>query len=131
MNLITKVIPNWDHYLSTAFRISLEYYEGEENRLARTGQSNRFSGNVCQDTLCLIMKLIEKEKVERNLKSVMNRIEEGIITVLFVDDADIISKGKNAVENMQKMLEIHNRLCIAIEGYIEDNIYIYIYIYIA
>ena len=63
IKLITKGIPNWNHYLSTAFGISLDYYGGEENRLAGMGQGNRFSGDVCRDTSCLIMKRIEIEKV--------------------------------------------------------------------
>ena len=47
IKLITKVIPNWEHYLSTAFGISKKYYGGEERNLAGTGQGNRFSGDIC------------------------------------------------------------------------------------
>ena len=59
MKLITKVIPNWQHYVSTAFGISEKYYSGENNNLAGTGQENRFSGDVRHDTSYLIMKQIK------------------------------------------------------------------------
>ena len=67
------------------------------------------------------MKLKEKEKVRMVLKLVINKIEEGITAVLFMDNTNIVSKGENAVENIQKMLEIRNRLCMATGGYIEDK----------
>ena len=38
-------------------------YGSEENQLAGTGQGNRFSGDVCGDASCLIMKRIEDEGV--------------------------------------------------------------------
>ena len=37
MKLITKVIPNQMHYLSTVFGISENYYGGESNQLVGTG----------------------------------------------------------------------------------------------
>ena len=37
MKLITKVIPNQQHYLSTVFGISESYYRGEQDKLAGTG----------------------------------------------------------------------------------------------
>ena len=83
IKLIMKVIPNWHHYISTAFGISHNYYGGEENRLAGTDQGNRFSGHVCRDTSCLIIKTIETEKVGMRLTSVLSKIEEEITAVLF------------------------------------------------
>ena len=99
----------------------MNYYGGEKNILAGTGQEDRFSGHVCWDILCLIIKLIEKEKVEIQLKLVITKIEEGIIVVLFIDDTDMISEGDTAREKMQKMLEIYNRLYLATRRYIEDK----------
>ena len=61
MKLITKVIPNWRHYMCTGFGISTAYYGGEDNKLAGTGQGNRFLGDVCRDTSCLIIKSIEQK----------------------------------------------------------------------
>jgi len=37
IKLITKVIPNWRHYIRTGFGISNEYYGGEYDQLAGTG----------------------------------------------------------------------------------------------
>ena len=41
------------------FGISENYYWGESNQLAGKGQGNRFSGDVCRDTSCIIIKEIE------------------------------------------------------------------------
>ena len=59
MKLIAKVIPNWRHYVCTRFGASSTYYGGEEDKLAGTGQGNRFSGDVCRDLSCLIIRNIE------------------------------------------------------------------------
>jgi len=37
LKLITKVILNWNYYISTSFGISDTYYGGEDNHLAGTG----------------------------------------------------------------------------------------------
>ena len=37
LKLISKVISNQNHYVSTLFRISRSYYGAEDNHLARTG----------------------------------------------------------------------------------------------
>ena len=42
IKLITKVIPNWNHYVSVACGISEKSYGGKDNKLAGTGQGNRF-----------------------------------------------------------------------------------------
>ena len=40
MKIISKVIPNWKHYICTGFGISKFYYGRENDRLAGTGQGN-------------------------------------------------------------------------------------------
>ena len=67
------------------------------------------------------MKVIEKEKVGMELKSVITKNEEGITVVMFVYNADMISEGDDTAEMMQKMLEIYNRLYLATGGYIKDK----------
>ena len=121
IQLITKEIPNWNHYISTNFGISSIYYGGEDNRLAGTGQGNRFSGDVCRDTSCLIMKRIEIEKVGMRLTSVLSKKQEEITAVLFVDDADMISEGEDAEEKMQKILKMYNTLYTATGGHIQHE----------
>ena len=55
------------------------------------------------------------------LKSKITLLEEFITAVLFVDDADMITEGKEAEEKMQRILEIYNRLYTATGGYIENK----------
>ena len=61
VKLIVKVISNWRYYILIGFGISDSYYGGKNNKLAGTGQGNRFSGDVCRDLSCLIIKDIEKK----------------------------------------------------------------------
>ena len=42
------------------YGISENYYGGEENPIARTGQSNRFSSDFCRDTSGLVIRVLEK-----------------------------------------------------------------------
>ena len=125
IKLITKVIPNWEYHLSTAFGISEKYYGGEQRHLAGTGQGNQFSGDVCCDISCLIMKVIEKENLGMRLKSNITLLEEFITAVLFVNDADMITEGEKAEEKMQMILKIYNRLYTATGGHIENKKYKY------
>ena len=74
MKLITKVIPNSKHYLYTGFGISLSYYGGENERLAGTGQGNKFSGDLCRDTSCLIIREIEKKRLGIFIESNVTKI---------------------------------------------------------
>ena len=48
-------MPHLEHYISAGHGISDDYYGGEVV-LAGTGQGNKFSGDVCRDMSCLIMK---------------------------------------------------------------------------
>jgi len=69
MKLIMKVIPNWKHYSCTGFGISSSYYRGENERLAGTGQGNKFSGDLCRDTSCLIIREIKRKRLEMFIES--------------------------------------------------------------
>ena len=42
--MITKVMPNCEH---SGCSISEKYYDGEQMKLAGTGQGNNFSGDMC------------------------------------------------------------------------------------
>lgn len=121
IKLITKVIPNWEHCLSTAFGVSEKHYGGENNALVGTGQGNRFSGDVCRDISCLTMRVIEKENLGMKLKSDIASIEEFSTAVLFVDDDDMITEGREAEQKMQRILEICNELHAATGGHIQNK----------
>ena len=44
--LCTKIMPFFEHHASAGFGISDDFY-GELEKLARTGQGNKFSGDMC------------------------------------------------------------------------------------
>ena len=100
IKLITKVTPNWECHLSTAFGITEKYCRGEERNLAGTGQGNCFSGDVYWSILCSIISAIEKENAGMKVKSNMMSAEEEITAVLFADNAGIIDKGDKAIEKL-------------------------------
>ena len=56
-----------------------------------------------------------------HLKSNITLIEEFITAVLFVDDADMITEGRDAERKMQRILEIYNKLYTATGGHIENK----------
>ena len=51
MILCVKIMPFFEHHVSTGFGISDDFYGGLE-KLAGTGQGNKFSGDVCGDISC-------------------------------------------------------------------------------
>ena len=61
MCLFTKIMPEFEHYINTGYGISHISYGGKENQLAGTGQGNKFSGDMCRDISCLIIKQIENQ----------------------------------------------------------------------
>ena len=67
IKLITKVTPNWNHCISTSCGISEMSYGSEENQLAGTRQGNRFSGDVCRDASCLIIKRIADDSLKQGV----------------------------------------------------------------
>ena len=58
MQLHTKIMPNFQHYVITGCGVSDNYYGGQ-TPLAGTRQGNKFSGDTCRDTSCLIIKQLE------------------------------------------------------------------------
>ena len=94
IKLITKIILNWQHYIRTAFGISNACYGGEYDRLAGTGQGNRFSVDVCRDELYLIVKCIKKKDLGMNFKSNVVNETMPIAAVVHVNDNDLLSDGQ-------------------------------------
>ena len=80
--------------MSIAFGISSSYYAGEESNLARTVQGKHFLGDTCWGILYLIIRVIDKENIGRCFKSVIMVIEEQTTELLFVDDVDVMSEGR-------------------------------------
>ena len=121
MKLFTKMMPRFKHYISTGYGVSKEHYGGNELKLAGTGQGNKFSGDMCRDVSCIIIRVIEN-----NLLGVLciNKISKEIIqcaAIAFVDDTDFMTDGEEAQSQMQEMLNICNRLHGDTSGQIEET----------
>ena len=56
IKFFTRLMPRFYHYVSTGYGVSNEYYGGEAEELAGTGQGNKFSGHICRDVSCLIIR---------------------------------------------------------------------------
>ena len=121
IKLITKVILNWKHYLCTGFGISLSYYRRENERLAGTGQGNKFSGDLYRDTSYLIIREIEKKRlgmfIESNvIKTVIQRV-----SVAFVDDANLVTDRDDTERKMGEIAVLYNNLHVAMGGFSEKE----------
>ena len=64
MELFTKIMPVWQRYICTGYRISTEYYSGLDMDLVSIDQRNKFLGDLCRDTLYLIIRDIENKNLE-------------------------------------------------------------------
>ena len=86
-------MPNQEHYVSAGYGISEKYYGGEQKKLVGTGQGNNFSGDMCRDTPCLIIRKLEKEGLGTVIKSphTIKTIQK--VAVSFVDDTDLVTDG--------------------------------------
>ena len=68
-----------------------KFYGGETMKLAGTGQGNKFSGYVCRDILCLIIRQIEKERLGMVIESLHASKMQQKVAVSFVDDAYLVT----------------------------------------
>ena len=121
MQLFSKIIPRWKHYIYTSFGISNMYYGGDDREMAGTGQGNKLSGDICRDTSCLIIKQLEKRNLGVEMTSKVTNHNELISAIAFVDDTDLVVEGENVEEKMNMMLNIYNKLYAATGGFIEVN----------
>ena len=62
IKLLMKVLPVIKYFICTSFRISSMSYGGNNEVQSGTGQGNIVLVNTYRDSLCLIIKEIEKEK---------------------------------------------------------------------
>ena len=58
--MLINLIPRWKYYISTVYGICKDFYRGSESELAGTGQGNKFLGDLCSNTSCIIIKVLEK-----------------------------------------------------------------------
>ena len=121
VKLMSKVMPNWQHCVRTGHGISVSYYGGEFDKLAGTGQGNRFSGDVCRDTSCLILKVIENENLGMNFDSNVTQKSMHVAAVSYVDDNDLVTDGVNVEDKMNKGVNTFNSSHEATGGLVEEK----------
>jgi len=119
MKLYTKIMPKFKRYISTGYGISEQYYGGEEDQLAGTGQGNKFSGDMCRDISCIIIKVIENKRLGVVFENQATGERIQCVSVAFVDDTDFMTNGENSVEKITKIIQIYEKLHGATGGLIE------------
>ena len=83
-------MPKFHHYVCTGYGVSAIFYGGKRIELAGIGQGNKFSGDMCQNILCLIIWQLEKENLEITMRSVISNKQELCSSISFVDDTDLV-----------------------------------------
>ena len=58
--LLTKTMPVWKRHICIGHGFSKNWHGGIDDKMAGTGQGNRFSGHLCTDTSCLTIKHVEE-----------------------------------------------------------------------
>ena len=119
MKLHTKIMPKFKRYISTGYGISNQYYGGDEMQLAGTGQGNKFSGDVCRDVSCIIIKVIENKRLGVFFTNKESGEAIQCVSVAFVDDTDFMTNGENALNKMSEIISTYDRLHGATGGLIE------------
>ena len=76
---------------------------------------------MCYDIFCLIIKGIEKKNLGMIFKSTVSKESKQCVSVLFVDDTDLITEGENAESKMQEIINIYKSLHAATGGKIEGE----------
>ena len=95
-----KLILRWQRYIFTGYGISSDYYGGFENYLVGTSQGNKFLGDLCRDTSCLIIRDIEKRNLGIQFDDLFYEINYQVASVSFVNDMDLVSNRENAENNI-------------------------------
>ena len=78
-------------------------------------------GDVCRDTSCLILKVIEKNNLGMNFESLISNESMQVVAVSYVDDNDLVSDGEIVVEKMNKGVHIFHSLHEATRGCVEET----------
>ena len=74
IKLIAKILPRFEHHICTSFGISEQCYGRKIKRLGGIGQGNQFSGNYSRDSLYLIIRSIEQEKLGAMIRVLISRV---------------------------------------------------------
>ena len=99
IKLYTKIMPNFEYYVSTGYRVSNTFYGGSKE-LAGTGQENKFSGNMCRDISYLIIRQLEIKNLGICFISLITLFKVLCLSISFVDNTDLATDSENAVNDM-------------------------------
>ena len=88
MKLCAKIMPNFKQHASRGYRISRNDYRGCA-KLARTGQGNKFSGDMHRDIFCLIAWQLEIRNLSITFLSLITSTVVLILCISFVNDTDL------------------------------------------
>ena len=98
------------HYVSTTFGVSKEFYGGSRSKLAGTGQEDVLSVNICRYSSFIMLKDSEKEELGVCIKSPFTTEQVKQLAVAFFDDNYFTSDVKKVIDKMTKILNKHTRL---------------------
>ena len=115
IQLITKILPIMDHFMSTAFGDSKYFYGGRRRTLTGAGQGNVVSVNMCRYSSCIILRDIEKNNLGFFITSPLTEEIVRQLEISFVDDNNFAS-DENHAEKIVKILKRHTQLCKATAG---------------
>ena len=95
IQLITKILPIMEYYVSTSFGLSKEYYGGRRETIAGTGKGNVVFVNIFRCSSWIILRDIEKENLGVFIKSPVTEESEQQLAIAFVDDNYFTSDWNN------------------------------------
>ena len=90
MQLLTKVILQFEHHMYISFGVSKQSYRELQEILAGIGQGNVLSGNIYHNTSCLMIKIPEKKRLGIKIKLPISIKEEQQVSVAFIDNTDFL-----------------------------------------
>ena len=93
--LFARLLPVMNHFICTSFGISSDYYGSDTFKLEGTEQGNSVSDVICRDTLCIIFKKMEEEKLGVITKMPLTLEEFVRCAIAFIDDTDFYTNDKD------------------------------------
>ena len=88
MQIIAKVIPNFEYHICTSYSISLMFYGKQKNKLGWSGQENVFSMVFCLDVSYIIIKQSENKYLGVIIKRPITKQQLQQLITDFVDNTN-------------------------------------------
>ena len=100
MKLIAKVLLIMNHYIWTSCGISKQSYRGKGEEIARIGQGNIKSGNVCRDKSYFAMKEVLKINCRAIIQAPVRTLAVKRSAVAFINNTAFVSNRAKCIQNM-------------------------------